>query len=162
MSLLKKLFGQEHTPPEELRNEVGRVSCMDVVRTIRERVIGFTMGKGMVVVLLEGYRIQLYFFDGISHVSWSYSNQVFSTNLIGQTFLKGLPTEFMLSINAESLLPEILKREFVQNDMNIAKLWKLDSTAPDYKMMKILHDNDVSIRISFEDLPYRDGLKQIY
>jgi hypothetical protein len=159
MGLLKKLFGLERTPPEELRSEAGRDSCLDVVRIIRERVSGFSLGKAMVVVLLEGCRIQLYFFDGIAHVSWSYNNQVFSTNFMGLTFLKSPPTELILSINAESLLPEILKREFGQNDMNIAKLWKLDSTAPDYTLMKILHDNDVSIRISFDAIPYHDGLK---
>ena len=50
MSFWKRLFGQRQTPLEELReridaSDVDRVSCMDVVRTIRKQVAGFKKSK---------------------------------------------------------------------------------------------------------------------
>jgi hypothetical protein len=130
---------------------------MDVVRTIRERVGQFRCKKGMVVVLLEGCRVQIYLFDGVARTSWGYNNHVFSTDRIGETFLVGPPIVLALTVNTESLLPGILQKEFSQCDMSIGKLWKLDPSAWDYEMMKAFHGDDVGIRISFESLPGHSG-----
>ena len=162
MSFWKRLLGLGHTPPEELRerisaSDVERVSCMDVVRTIRERVGQFRGAKGMVVVLLEGCRVQIYLFDGIARTSWGYNNQVFSTDRVGETALVGPPIVFALTLNNESLLAGILQKEFSECEMSIGKLWKLDPSAWDYEMMKALHGDDVGIRISFDSLPGRSG-----
>jgi len=158
MSIWKNLFGQPKIPLEEKRegfevDGMSRVSCMDVVRIIKERVSNFKRSEGMVVVLLEVYRIQIYFFDGIAHTSWDYTNHVFSTDNVGKFFLIDPPIVLILSMNAETLLPEILQREFAEYEMNIGKLWKLDPKAWDYETMKILHDSDISIRISFDNIP---------
>lgn len=158
MNIWKKLFGQDKTPLEERRdgfevNGMQRVSCMDIVLIIRYEVSKFKRPAGMVVVLLEGYRVQLYLFDGIAHTSWDYTNQIFSTDLVGKLFLIQPPILLFLSMNAETLLPVILQREFAGYDMNIGKLWKLNPNAWDYDTMKLLHENDVSIRISFETIP---------
>lgn len=164
MSFWRRLFRLKHTLPKELRerideSDVDRVSCMDVVRTIRERVSGFRRAKGMVVVLLEGCRVQIYLFDGIVRTSWGYNDHQFSTDRVGQTFLVGPPILLTLTVNTEALLPGILKKEFRDCDMSIGELWKLDPTAWDYEIMKTLHSNDVGIRISFEKLPELDGLQ---
>jgi hypothetical protein len=157
MSLWKRFFGRNHIPLEELRecidaSDVDRVSCMDVVCTIRRQVAGFKRSSGMVVVLLEGCRVQIFFFDGIARTSWGYNNHKFSTDLVGQTFLIGPPTVLALTVNTESLLPRILQREFCHCDMSMGNLWQLDPSAWDYEVMKVLHSNDVGIRISFDQL----------
>jgi hypothetical protein len=157
MSIWRKLFGQPKVPLEERRDgfEVDgkqRVSCMDIVCFIKDSVSNFKSSEGMVVVLLEGYRVQIYFFDGIAHTSWDYTNQVFSTDRVGNFFLIRTPIVLTLCMNAETLLPVILQREFAEYDMNIGKLWKLNQQAWDYDMMKVLHENDISIRISFDKI----------
>lgn len=162
MSFWKRIFGQDSIPAEERRerideSDVDRVSCMDVVRMIRDRVATFSTSKGMVVVLLEGCRVQIYFFDGISQTSWGYNNHQFSTDRVGETFLVGPPTEIVLTVNTEHLLPDVIKREFASCDMSAGPLWKLDPTAWDYEAMKALHGGDVGIRISFDSLRERRG-----
>jgi hypothetical protein len=155
MKLFKKLFGRSRESLEDLceridESDVDRVSCMDIVRTIRSCVAGFKHPKGMVVVLLEGCRVRIFVFDGIARTSWGYNNQQFSTDRIGQSFLVGPPMEFALTVNTESLLTDVLRREFGQHEMSIGSLWKLDPTAWDYEVMKVLHSNDFGIRISFD------------
>ena len=158
MNILKKMFGSNRKSLEELRkrndeSDIDRVSCMDIVRTIRSRVETFKHPKGMVVVLLEGCRVQIYFFDGIARTSWGYNNHQFSTDRVGQTFLVGFPLKFVLTVNTESLLPDVLRREFIQHEMSIGSLWKLDPNAWDYELMKVLHSNDLGIRVSFDHVP---------
>lgn len=155
MSFWRKIFGQSQEQLEELRDEsdISRVSCMDVVRTIRKRVAEFKRTKGMIVALLEGCRVQIYFFDGIARTSWEYVNNQFLTDRVGETFIVGPPMVFALTINTESLLPGVLKREFAHCEMSIGNLWQLDPTAWDYKAQKLLHGDDVGIRISFDHLP---------
>ncbi len=155
MNFWRKLFNRHKVPIEERRDcpvDDGRksVSCMDVVQIIRDCVSSFKGSEGMVVVILEGYRLQIYLFDGIAHTSWGYNNHIFSTDLVGKTFLIEPPVELSISTYADPMLPIILQKEFEDNDIKIGKLWKLNPQAPDYEMMKILHENDISIRISFE------------
>ncbi len=155
MSLLKKLLQSHKIPIEERRDgfEVDglqRVSCMDIVRIIKESVYNFKRSEGMVVVLLEGYRVQIYLFDGIARTSWDYTNHIFSTDRISNCYLVGPPIVLLLSMNTETVLPIIMQREFAEYDIKIGKLWKLNTQAWDYEMMKILHENNISIRISFE------------
>jgi hypothetical protein len=144
MSIWKRIFGRGAVPAEERReridqSDVNRVSCMDVVRTIQARVASFGKSKGMVLVLLEGCRVRMYFFDGVSRTSWGYNNHQFSTDRVGETFLMGPPTEVALTVNTEHLLPDVMKREFAGRDMSIGPLWNLDPTAWDYEAMKALH-----------------------
>lgn len=158
MNQFKRVFGPSRESLENLReridaSDVDRVSCMDIVRKIRSRVAAFKHPRGMVVVLLEGCQVQIYFFDGISRASWGYNTHQFSTDLVGQTFLVGAPMEFALTVNTESLLPDVLRREFSQHEMSIGSLWKLDPVAWDYEAMKVLHSNDFGIRISFDYVP---------
>lgn len=158
MSFWKSFFGKTKTPAEERRERIDdsdqdRVSCMDVARTIRDRVAAFNRSSGMVVVLLEGCRVQIYYFDGVARTSWGYNNHQFSTDRVGETFLVGPPTVLALTVNTEHLLTEVIEREFADYDMNIGPLWKLDPAAWDYEMMKALHEGDVGIRISFDQLP---------
>jgi len=158
MSLLKRIFERGGNPAEVHRerneeSDVDRVSCMDVVRMIRARVATFRRSKGMVVVLLEGCRVQIYFFDGISQTTWMYINHQFSTNRLGEMFLVGPPTEVVLAVDIKQPLAAVMKSEFACYDMSITPLWKLDRTAWDYEVMKALHGGDVDIRISFESLP---------
>lgn len=158
MNLFKKLFGPSRESLEDLRerideSDVDRVSCMDIVRTIRSHVAAFKHPKGMVVVLLEGCRVRITFFDGIARTSWGYNNHQFSTDRVGQTFLVGPPMAFALTVNTESLLPDVLRREFSQHELSIGSLWKLDPTAWDYEAMKVLHSNHFGIRISFDHVP---------
>ena len=120
---------------------------------IRKEVATFKRSKGMVVVRLEGCRVRMYFFDGVSRTSWGYNNHQFTTDRVGQTFLVGPPAEVALTVNTESLLPGILKREFLGCDMSSGAIWMLDPTAWDYEAMKALHSGDVGIRISFDELP---------
>lgn len=157
MSIWKKLFCQPKIPLEERRDGfevegMQRVSCMDIVHLIKDSVSNFKSSEGMVVVLLEGYRVQIYLFDGISHVSWGYNNHIFSTDNIGKLFMVEPPLLLFLCMNTETLLPVVLKREFVDYDMSIGKLWKLNPQAWDYEMMRVLHENDISIRISFDKI----------
>jgi hypothetical protein len=157
MSIWRKFFSQSKIPLEERRDgfEVDgmlRVSCMDIVRIIKDNVSNFKRSEGMVVVLLEVYRVQIYLFDGIAHTSWDYTNQIFSTDMVGKVFLLGPPIVLALSTKAETLLPVVLQREFAEYDMNIGKLWKLNPNAWDYETMKVLHGSDVSIRISFDKI----------
>lgn len=162
MSFWKKLFGLGGIPAEERRerideSDIDRASCMDVVWIIRDRVATFRRSEGMVVVLLEGCRVQIYFFDGISRASWGYNNRQFSTDRVGEMFLVGPPTEIALTVNTEHLLPDVIKREFASCDMSVGPLWKLDPTAWDYEAMKVLHGGDVGIRISLDSLPEHRG-----
>lgn len=125
---------------------------MDVVQLIRDRVAKFKHPKGMVVVLLEGCRVQIYFFDGIARTSWGYNSGEFTTDRVGETFQLGPPIVMVLTINTESLLASVLQREFKQCDMKAGPLWRLDPTAWDYEMMKVMHAGDIGIRISFDDI----------
>jgi hypothetical protein len=106
----------------------------------------------MVVVLLEGCRVQMHFFDGVSRTSWGYNNHQFSTDLVGQTFLVGPPTQVFLTVNTESLLPGVLRKEFSRCEMSAQPLWRLNPNAWDYEVMKAMHSGDVGIRISFDGL----------
>jgi hypothetical protein len=157
MSIWKSLFGKKADSRDEMRNgfgsgDVERVSCMDIVRIIRQQVAELKNSQAMVVVILEGLHVQIFFFDGISRVSWGYNNRQFSTDDVGRRFLVGPPFDCTLSINADSdaLLPKVLQREFSDCYISIGKLWRLDPHAWDYEQMKILHGNDVGIRISFD------------
>ena len=157
MSLWKKLFGRYKIPIEERRDGfeedgIKRVSCMDIVRIIKDRVSNFKRSEGMVLVLLEGYRIQMYLFDGIAHTSWDYTNHIFSADQVGKESLIEPAIVLALSVNTETVLPIILQREFAEYDVNIGKLWKLDPNAFDYDIMKALHSNDIFIRISFDKI----------
>ncbi len=158
MSFWKRVFGQCGISPEERRQridetDVERVSCMDVVRMIRNRVAKFSRSKGMVVLLLEGCKVQMYFFDGVSRTSWGYNNHQFSTDRVGQTFLVGPPTVVALNANTEHLLADVVRKAFPHCDTNVAPLWKLDPTARDYQVMLAMHGGDISIRLSFDELP---------
>ena len=159
MSIWSSLFGKrskwQYNPHEHIvSSDVERFGCMDIVQIIRQHVAEFKQSQGMVVVLLEGLRVQIFFFDGIAHASWGYNNEQFSTDAIGQKFLVGSPIVLALSsqANSDSLLPEVVQREFANCDVSIGKLWRLDPTAWDYETMKVMHGNDVGIRISFTGL----------
>jgi len=164
MNIWKRLFGSrtKATPSREslenLRDSTGetdveRCSCMDVVQLIGGRVAKFKHPKGMVVVLQEGCRVQIYFFDGVARTTWGYNNGQFTTDHVGEVFQLGPPSVMILTINTESLLLSVLQREFKQCDMKVGPLWQLDPTAWDYEMMKVLHADDVGIRISFDAIP---------
>lgn len=161
MSFLGNLFKRNSIAPEERRerldaNDAERVSCMDVVRTIKAKVAGFSGAAGMVVVLLEWRTVRIFLFDGIARVTWGYNNQVFSTDRIGQTYLVGPPITLALSVGSEPLLSRILQREFHGCEITVGKLWKFDPNAADYVMMELLHRDDVGVRISFDNLSARN------
>ena len=151
MSIFKRIFGKDDHSLENLR-EPGRVSCMDIVEFIKSSVYSFEHNKGMVVVILEGCKVQIFLFDGVARTSWGYNNHQFSTDRVGQTFLIGPPSVFAVTLNTEHLLAKAIQREFQRFDMSIGHLWKLDKTAWDYEAMEALHRDDVGIRISFENL----------
>jgi len=163
MSFWKRIFGRREdihgaAPATEARRDpaakdIDRVSCMDVALIIRKRVGEFVQSQGMVVVVQEGCRVQIHYFDGIARTSWGYNNRQFSTDMVGRTFLVGPPTVLALSPGAEPELAAVLQREFAQCEMSVGKLWKLDPTAWDFEAMEALHRNDVGIRISFNQLP---------
>jgi hypothetical protein len=159
MSIWGSLFGKQKKQQslEEMRDGIDasdclRVSCMDIVRIVRQRVSELRNTQAMVVILLEGLRVQIFFFDGIARASWGYNNQQFTTDAIGKGFLSEPPMEFALTVTpgADKLLPQVLKREFQGCDMTVGQLWRLDPNAWDYKFMKSLYEDDVGIRISFE------------
>jgi len=155
MKIFKKLFGRNKISPEERRDGakmdgMQRVSCMDVVNIIKDNVSNFQKSEGMVVVLLEGFRIKIFMFDGIAHASWGYNNHIFSTD--STVFLIEPRIELLLSSNAQTLLSGILQREFSEFDMSIGNLWKLNPEGWDYDRMKALHGNDIGIRISFDKI----------
>lgn len=145
-----KAFNSSNYPNKN--TESSKVSCYNIIRAIRKRITEFHYTKGMVVLIIEECRVQIYFFDGIAHTSWGYNNHIFSTDLVGQTFLESPAQEFALDFNEMILLPNIIKREFVRDEISISSLWKLDIYAWDYEIMKKQHENDIAIRISFDDL----------
>ena len=124
-----------------------QVGVLGVRDLIYERAAKFKAGRGMVLVLQEGRRVRLYFFNGNPKVSWSYTNGQLSLSREGQTVLDRSPVELVLKSGEEDHLAS-LQSWFSRCDSTVDPLWKRDPGTWDYQLEK-LHQFDLGIRISF-------------
>ncbi len=78
----------------------------------------------MVVVIQTGYRVQLYFFDGITRCSWhyDYAEHQFTTDRVGHTFLKNSPVKVTLQPDELHKLRKTVQRAFGGRDMIVKAL----------------------------------------
>jgi hypothetical protein len=139
MGILYKLFGRSSSDSGS-SGDVDRVRCMDIVNVIRSRASAFSADKGMALVLLEGCRVTLYLFKGVSRCSWSYTNEQFTTDRVGETCLDPeSPQVFSLHFGGQDKLLSVLEREFRECEVSAQQLWHLDPNAWDYEVMKSMH-----------------------
>lgn len=146
MGLWQRLFGGSASAGS---SEEGRVGAGEIGDLIAERAKHFRGGRGMVLVLQEGLRIRVYFFNGAPRCSWNYANEQLSLDRVAQTLQDGPPVEFALREREMASLASALRRRFGHCEVSVQALWHLDPNAWDYAVMKSLHEHDVGIRLSF-------------
>jgi hypothetical protein len=125
------------------------ISPEELVQNIRDRAARFT-GVGMVIILQEYYSIKMYVVDGVYKCTWGYNKEVFSIDKIAEPYLQKPVTVMKLKSGCEAALVPCLRDAFDKNEMSVGQLWRLDPTAWDYEAMKLMHQYDFGIRISFK------------
>ncbi len=126
-----------------------QVGVREVGDLISERAARFKGGLGMVLILQEGRRVRLYFFNGNPKVSYSYTNEQLSLSSEGQRVLDKSPVEMVLKSGEDAKFALSLQAKFSKYDSTSGPLWRLDPSAWDYQVMKLQHQYDFGIRISF-------------
>jgi len=124
------------------------VSALRIVDLIMERAIHFRGRQGMVVVIQDGCRIQIYFFNGHPKCVWNYTEGEFSTDQFGQQFFEGPPLEVILEKDDEPMLKVVLSHVFRDYDMSVQPLVQIVELGWDYEIEMEQHKHDCAIRIS--------------
>ncbi len=93
----------------------------------------------------------MYVVDGVYKCTWGYNNEVFSIDPRAEQFLQKPVTSMKLKSGFEAELVPTLQKAFHDNDMSVGQLWRLDPNAWDYASMKLMHEYDFGIRISFKN-----------
>ena len=121
MSFWTRLFSGK--PAQALDNK-GHVSAAHVISIINERLLAFSRVQGMVVVIQTGYRVRLYFFDGVKRCSWNYDypTDEFTVDRVGHAVLKNSPVELTLQQEELHKLRKTLQRTFRERDMSLKAL----------------------------------------
>jgi hypothetical protein len=147
MGLWKRLFGGNEPGGS---SEEGRVGAREIGDLISERAARFRGGRGMVLILQEGLRVRVFFFNGVPRCSWNYTNEQLSLDRVVQIIQEGPPVEFALREREIASLAPALRTKFSRCETSVQPLWHLDPNAWDYEVMRSMHEHDVGIRISFE------------
>ena len=103
----------------------------------------------MVLAIQEGRNIRLFFFNGYPKVSWNYTDGQLSLDRVGNAIIEGPPVGLVLKSGGQVKFAESLRAKFSKCDSTVGPLWKLDPGAWDYQVMKLQHQYDLGIRISF-------------
>ncbi len=143
---IKGLFGKK----EFTKGVNDGISPAELVEIINNRAKGFA-GAGMVIILQEYYSIKMYVVDGVYKCTWGYNKGVFSIDPSAEPFLQKPVSPMKLMSGFEAELVPSLQKAFHNNDMSVGQLWRLDPNAWDYDSMKMLHQYDFGIRISFKN-----------
>ena len=130
-------------------DDPGDVSAREVAQAIQERAARFRGGRGMVVVIQDGFEVLLYYFDGISRYSWDWVEGQFSTDRLGRTFLELPPSQFTLRMDEEYELKSVLQETFRGHEMSVHPLHHVTKPGWDYAIQKAIHGVDCAVRISF-------------
>lgn len=149
MGFFKNLFKTSKDKADSSVSEE-RVDCNEVVNAIQQRMRNFKNGKGMILVVQEACKVNVYYFNGHPKCSWNYTNHQLFTDRAGETFLEDKPEQYVLKINKEPNLASLIKQNFSSYEVSVNPLWKLNPQAWDYDAMKVMHEHDFGIRISIQ------------
>ena len=114
-------------PPAEHERRTASVIC----DLIANGVTRFKDDRGMVLILQEGLRIRLFFFNGVPKCSWNYTNGALHLDRVGESVLERPPTELALAEEDLAALATTVRSRFRHCESVVSPLWRLDPAAWD-------------------------------